>query len=63
MVIFKMLSPVCLITLLTLIPVQKNINAFFREQEKSRTFVMSIRNFIVIMGTDAALIFLSGLVK
>jgi 1,4-dihydroxy-2-naphthoate octaprenyltransferase len=63
MVILKILSPVCLVTLLTLIPVQRNINTFFREQEKSRTFITSIKNFIIIMGTDAALIFLSGLVK
>jgi 1,4-dihydroxy-2-naphthoate octaprenyltransferase len=63
MVILKILSPVCLVTLLTLIPVQRNINTFFREQEKSRTFITSIRNFIIIMGTDAALILQSGLVK
>jgi 1,4-dihydroxy-2-naphthoate octaprenyltransferase len=63
MVIFKILSPVCLLSLISLIPVQKNINAFFREQVKSRTFVTSVKNYILIMGTDAALVFLSGLVR
>ena len=63
MVILRILSPFCLLSLISLIPVQKNINIFFREQVKSRTFVMSIRNFIIIMGTDTALIFLSGLVR
>jgi 1,4-dihydroxy-2-naphthoate polyprenyltransferase len=63
MVAFKILSPICLITLVSLIPVQKNINTFFKEQEKSKTFITSIKNYIIIMGTDTALIFLSGLVK
>lgn len=63
MVALKILSPICLLSLISLIPVQKNINTFFREQVKSRTFVMSIRNYIIIMATDTALIFLSGLVR
>jgi 1,4-dihydroxy-2-naphthoate octaprenyltransferase len=63
MVILRILSPICLLSLISLIPVQKNINTFFGEQVKSRTFVMSIKNFILIMGTDSALIFLSGLVR
>lgn len=63
MVLLKILPPLCLISLFSLIPVQKNINAFFREQEKGRTFITSIKNYIIIMGTDSALIFLGGLVK
>lgn len=55
------LSPVCLISLVSLIPVQKNINTFFRMQEKSSTFVTSIKNYVIIMGTNTALIFLSSL--
>ncbi|HVI42902.1 MAG TPA: UbiA family prenyltransferase [Anaerovoracaceae bacterium] len=61
MTVFKILSPVCLISLVSLIPVQKNINMFFKVQEKSRTFMISIKNFIIIMGTNTVLIFLSGL--
>ncbi len=63
MAALKILSPICLLALVSLIPVQKNINTFFREQVKSRTFVTSIKNFIIIMGTDSALIFLSALVR
>jgi 1,4-dihydroxy-2-naphthoate octaprenyltransferase len=63
MAALKILSPICLLALVSLIPVQKNINTLFREQVKSRTFVTSIKNFIIIMGTDSALIFLSGLVR
>lgn len=63
MTALRILSPICLLSLISLIPVQKNINVFFREQVKNRTFVTSIKNFIIIMGTDTALIFLSGLVR
>jgi 1,4-dihydroxy-2-naphthoate octaprenyltransferase len=63
MTVFKMLSPICLITLVSLIPVQKNISVFFKVQEKSSTFVVSIKNYVIIMGTNTALIFLSGLVN
>lgn len=63
MTALKMLSPICLITLVSLIPVQKNINIFFKAQEKSSTFVVSIKNYVIIMGTNTALIFLSGLVN
>jgi len=62
MVVLKLLSPICLISLVSLIPVQMNINTFFKVQDKSSTFVTSIKNYVIIMGTNTALIFLSGLV-
>ncbi len=61
MTALNILSPVCLVSLISLIPVQKNINTFFKLQDKSRTFIVSIKNYIIIMGTNTALIFLSGL--
>ncbi len=63
MTVFRILSPICLISLVSLIPVQKNINLFFKVQDKRSTFVTSIKNYVIIMGTDTALIFLSGLVN
>lgn len=63
MAVLKMISPICLVSLVSLIPVQKNINTFFRIQVKSQTFVTSIKNYVIIMGTDTALIFLSALVR
>ena len=60
MVVFGMLSPVSLLLLVTLIPVQKNINLFFKKQEKATTFITSIKNYVIIMATDCLLIFISG---
>ncbi len=59
MVILKILSPICLLSLLSFIIVQKNIHTFRKKQEKAVTFVCSIKNFVVIMGTNATVILLS----
>jgi 1,4-dihydroxy-2-naphthoate octaprenyltransferase len=62
MVIFDILSPVCLLSLITIIPVQKNINTFFQKQEKATTFLMAIKNYILIMGINSLIIFISAFV-
>ncbi len=59
LVVFGILSPVVLISLLTIVPVQKNINKFFKKQEKTTTFGVSIMNFILIMGAGILSVFLS----
>lgn len=60
MVVLGILHPICLISLVTIILVQKNIKLFFRKQEKEVTFVCSIKNFVIIMGVNAFVIFLSA---
>ncbi len=59
MVILHVLSPVTLISLITIIPVQKNINMFRKKQDKESTFNLSILNFIIIMVGNSISIFLS----
>ncbi len=61
MVILHFLSPLSLLLLVTLIPVQKNINTFFKKQVKEETFVVSIKNFIMIISVHIILIFLGSL--
>lgn len=63
MTIFRLLSPLCLLTLFTIIFVQKNINLFFKKQEKESTFVLAVRNYVIIMGPLTLLIFLSALLS
>ncbi|MDK2808021.1 MAG: 1,4-dihydroxy-2-naphthoate polyprenyltransferase [Clostridiales bacterium] len=50
MVVFRILPPIYLVSLLSMIPVQKNIHTFYQKQMKEETFVCSIQNFILIMG-------------
>ncbi len=59
LVIFELLPLIFLLFLLTWIPVQKNIKLFLMKQEKDTTFVLSIKNYILIMGSQVILIFLS----
>ncbi len=63
MAALKILSPVSLISLLTIWVVQKNINKFMKHQVKSMTFVVSIANYIIIMGANTILIIISDFVK
>lgn len=55
------LPPVCLLFLLTLFVVQKNINVFMKVQDKATTFGTAIINYIVIMGSVTLLIFISAI--
>ncbi len=59
MVLLRILPPVVLASLITILPVQKNIRVFFKEQDKTTTFNVSIINFIIIMGADALAVFLA----
>lgn len=61
MVVFGFLSPLSLLLLITIIPVQKNINTFFKKQVKEETFIVSIKNFVLIISAHIVLIFLGGL--
>lgn len=63
MVVLKILSPILLLSLLTIIPVQRNINTFFKRQVKGVTFVTSIKNYVIIMGVNTLLIFAAGLIN
>ena len=59
MVMLKILSPICLLSLLTIFIVQKNIKKFMKLQQKSTTFMVAITNYIIIMGVNTVLIFVS----
>jgi 1,4-dihydroxy-2-naphthoate octaprenyltransferase len=62
MVVLGILHPICLLSLASIILVQKNINVFFKKQEKAVTFVCSIKNFIIIMGVNTLVIFISAVI-
>jgi len=44
---------ICLAVLVTLVPVQKNVQRFLQEQSKAKTFVLSVKNFVVILAAYA----------
>ena len=61
MVALGMISPICLLSLLTLFIVQKNIKQFMQKQDKATTFILSIKNYVIIMGVNTLLIFIGAL--
>lgn len=62
LVIFKILPPLYLLSLLTFPLVQKNITTFFHKQDKETTFVMAVNNYILLMSGNSLIIFVCGLV-
>jgi 1,4-dihydroxy-2-naphthoate octaprenyltransferase len=59
MVALKIFHPISLLSILTIFIVRKNISAFNKQQEKSITFILAIKNYIIIMGANTILIFIS----
>lgn len=61
LVLGGLLHPITLLFLLTAPKCYKNIQVFRREQVKSKTFVVSIKNYILIMGSYTFVLFLGGI--
>lgn len=47
-VIFKILPPLSLLSLLSILLVQQNINQFEKNQSKKETFILSVKNFVIL---------------
>ncbi len=62
MVAFGMAPMLLLVSLITVIPVQRNINRFFKVQEKDKTFSYSIANYLLIVGINILLFFAGSLI-
>ena len=63
LVLGGLLHPVTLLFLLTAPRCLKNIQAFREEQIKSKTFIVSIKNYVLIMGSYSFVLFLGGLLE
>lgn len=46
--VFKITPIITMLTFITLVPVNKNIKVFFKKQTKKNTFVLSVKNFVII---------------
>lgn len=51
MVILRIAPVAVLLVLLTIIPVKKHIDMFYAKQVKSETFVLGVKNFLIMSGT------------
>ncbi|MCF8018883.1 MAG: 1,4-dihydroxy-2-naphthoate polyprenyltransferase [Vallitaleaceae bacterium] len=62
-IIMKWLPITTLLVFLTIFPVYKGVKEFLKEQDKSKTFVISVKNFVFISGSYMASIFLSIMIS
>ena len=62
MVIINILSPICLISLVSIFVVQRNISIFLKHQDKAVTFITAIQNYVIIMGSLVATVFISVII-
>lgn len=56
LVVLKIALIITLLVLLTLIPVNKNIRRFLEKPIKEETFVLSVKNFVLMNGIQIPLI-------
>ena len=63
LVVLSLLSPLCLLYLLTLPLIRRNVKLFCAKQEKATTFIISIQNYLILMVTLTGLIFCSSLLN
>ncbi len=61
MVVLDILPPICLVSLLTIVVVQRNIGIFMKRQDKAVTFIISIKNYIAIMGSLTVMVFIAAI--
>lgn len=61
MVVLRMLPPVCLLSIISVYFVQKNIELFFKVQDKATTFIVSIKNYVLIMGSVCLTLLIGGI--
>ncbi|MCB2292201.1 1,4-dihydroxy-2-naphthoate polyprenyltransferase [Clostridium algoriphilum] len=59
LVILKITPFVTLLVILTIIPISKNINSFYQNPVKSKTFILSIKNFALMSITNIILLLLA----
>ncbi|WP_425447428.1 1,4-dihydroxy-2-naphthoate polyprenyltransferase [Dethiothermospora halolimnae] len=48
LIVLRVIPIISLISLLTFIPVNKNIKSFYQKQTKKDTFILAVKNFIII---------------
>ena len=58
-VVFKLMHPVLLLILLTLIPIKRNLQQFNQQQIKEKTFSVAIKNISIFSGVEILLLAIS----
>lgn len=62
LIILRVIPYICALTLITFLPVSKNIKAFYEVQTKKDTFVVAVKNFVMINGALAITLLLGEII-
>jgi 1,4-dihydroxy-2-naphthoate octaprenyltransferase len=62
LILLKIIPTLCVLSVFTIFMVQRNIRKFFELQDKRKTFILAIKNFMIIMGGNTLCIYLSILI-
>ena len=62
LVVLKIIPIVCIIAMITFIPVNKHIKLFYEKQTKKDTFDLSVKNFLMMSASITLLVFITWLV-
>jgi len=63
MLVLKVVPLTSILTLFTFVLVNKNIKLFYKKQTKKDTFILAVKNFVVINGTRTLTIALGIIIK
>jgi 1,4-dihydroxy-2-naphthoate octaprenyltransferase len=62
-VLFKILPVVSLLVFVTIVPVKRHLEAFKKNQEKDKTFICAVKNFVLISMVYLLTIFLGVVIQ
>ncbi|SHI69532.1 1,4-dihydroxy-2-naphthoate polyprenyltransferase [Lutispora thermophila] len=62
LIIMRIIPYACTLALITFLPVSKNIKSFFQIQTKKDTFVLAVKNFVMINGALAITLLLGEII-
>ena len=63
LIIMKVLPLISLVVFITILPIKKNIDKFHKEQGKSTTFGLAVKNLVLLVGTMTITLYIAALMK
>ena len=63
LLIIKGLPPISWVSLITILPIKKNIDKFYQEQQKSTTFILAVKNLAILVGVTTISLYIGIVIK
>jgi len=63
LIVLKVLPMISVVVLITILPIKKNIGKFYQEQQKSTTFVLAVKNLVILVGSVTITLYIGVAMK